>query len=209
MTRHRQFYGKTWYYAAQAIVFGAFGLIMLIMGTLGLLGFMKAPDGRTDMSSGAVMLLVSVALFAIAALAIYNIAARQQPILRLCQEGLEITIIGASSLARFPIQSPWLQMTWLIISLQGFRTQYIWAPWDSVKRATVSGLPMAQTLTIIAQFYSSRKFAKRKLPPVAGQWEFRDAEFEETLDLISDIITAYVDGVEPRNQLPSWNPAKP
>lgn len=200
-----QFAGKTWIFIAQALVFGALSLFGFLLGPLFLLQIVKDARGRPATDAGVALLLVSVPMLLVFLLAVFNIVARRQPLIRLCREGLAINVIGSSTLDGVFLIPGIVRVAWLIISLQGFGQQMLLAPWQSLQQARVSGPPMARTLTIIASLYRPADPQASELIPVAKQIAFREVAFRTPLEQIAQEINRYSKVAESRNSLPSWD----
>lgn len=200
-----QFTGKTWIFVVQAVVFGVLGIFSLILGPLFLFEIMKDARGQPAVDAGVALTVTSVPLLCVFALAVFNTVARRRPVLRVCREGLAVNMIGSSSLDAIPL-IPWvIRVTWLIVSLQGFKQQTLLAPWQTVHMADVAGPPMARTLTIIAS-WNRASDGQFPLPvPVANEIAFPEVAFRSPLEQIAHAINGYCQDLESRNDLPSWN----
>ena len=119
-----QFSGKIWIYVAQAVVVGGLTAFCLLLGPLFLFELIRSADGRPTRPAGIALCILSVPFLLVFLLAAFNIAARRRPLLRLYREGIEMNMIGASSLDGSPIPIPKLvRVAWLIVSLQGFHNR--------------------------------------------------------------------------------------
>lgn len=204
-----QFRGKTWIFLAQAVVFGSLALFALLMGPLFLSGALKRVDGKPAQDAGIALIAMGVVLSLPAALAIFNIVARRQPVVSLYREGIAVNLIGVSSLDHLPPVPGFsqalslLRLAWLILSLQGFKQQLVYAPWGSFGAAQVSGLTMQRTLTIIAPFF--RPGAEGEPPThITKAVSFAEAAFAASLDQIARTLTTYALDARARQKLPSW-----
>lgn len=83
-------------------------------------------------------------------LAWFNVHACRKPLLRICEEGIEVNIIGASSLDGVLLIPSLIRVAWLVLSLQGFKKQIGWIPWELFHNVEVAGLPMMRSLVIDA-----------------------------------------------------------
>ena len=199
-----QFSGKTWIFIVQALVFGGLGAFGLVLGPLFLLGVLKPADGRPGTAAGIALTVMSVPFLLMFALAAFNVLARRRPILRVCREGLEINMIGSSSLDGVPLVPGLVRVAWLIISFQGFQRQTAWAPWPSFRRVAISGPPMARTLTISGEIIRPPQLDDDRQEPFANRIAFHEVEFDAPLDQVAATIEDYSQYTELKQQLPSW-----
>jgi len=199
-----EFYGKTWIFKAQAIIFGFLGGFSLIMGPLFLFGVMKPVDGRPGTTAGIALTSMSIPLTLIFLLAIFNLAARHRPLIRFYREGIEFNIIGSSSLDGVPLIPPLIRITWLIISFQGFKRQSVRTTWQELQYVHISGPLMMRGLTIIAPFFQSYDAQFGQINNYANQLAFSDVDFIESLEIVSETITTYQTSPEFRKFLPPW-----
>ena len=200
-----QFTGKTWIFVVQALVFGGFAGFSLLLGPLFLLGILERADGKPGTEAGVALTIMGVPFLLIAALAIFNIIARRRPILRICREGLAVNMIGSSSLDGTPLLPSLVRVAWLIVSLQGFRQQILLAPWESLRGAGVSGLPMARSLTIAGAMFHAADIHFAQPDQAADQIVFPEVAVNEPLDRIATTVNAYFRNAEFRDRLPSWD----
>lgn len=198
-----QFFGKTWIFVAQAIVFGGMGLFSAVLGPLCLLGLFKDVHGQPRPSAGIPLIVFSVPSLMLFALALFNILARRQPLLRLCREGIVISMIGSSSLDGVPLIPGLLRVAWLIVSGQGFKKEVLIAPWETVHEARVDGPPMDHTLTVFASFYGAADADLGQQEPVAGQITLPEAAYSARLDQIAGAINGFCEKPDTRRDLPS------
>ncbi len=151
------------------------------------------------------MSIMAVPMFLVALLGWFNVYARLKPLLRICEEGLEINIIGASSLDGVPLIPNLIRVAWSIVSLQGFKKQIGWIPWEMFRDVQVSGSPMMRSLVIIGTV-AYPTFRGDDLNAKIGDSisvAFRDADFQDSLDAIASTIRAFYDNPKARNALPS------
>ena len=93
------------------------GLFCAIFGPLFLFDIMKSADGKPGTVAGVAMSIMAVPTFLVALLGWFNVYARRKPLLRLCAEGMEINVIGASGLDGTPLIPNMVRVAWLILSL--------------------------------------------------------------------------------------------
>jgi hypothetical protein len=200
-----QFTGKTWVFVVQALVVGGLATFSLTLGPLFLFQILKDANGQPATDAGVALTIMSVPLLLLVALAVFNIAARRRPLLRVCREGLAINMIGSSSVGGIPLVPGVIRVAWLILSFQGFKQQVLFVPWQSLGDIGISGPPLAQTLTIVGSMFRADDGQIRQTTLVANQISFRDAAFKSPLEQILGSINAYWQNAESRNALPSWN----
>jgi len=200
-----QFRGKTWIVVVNAIVFGGLAGFCAVLGPLFLVGVLKPADGRPGTGAGIALSIISVPLVLVFVLAVFHVLARRRPVLRLCREGLEINLLGASSLDDVPLVPVFVRLTWLIVSLQGFRQQLVRARWEDLRGLRITGPPMARTLTIAAAVDRSASPPDGQPGPKANRVSFGEAAFARPLDQVASAIQAYHRNAKLRGRLPSWS----
>jgi len=197
------FYAKSWYFYAAAIGCTLLGLFCAILGPLFLFDIVKRADGKPGTEAGVAMSIMAVAMCLFALLGWFNVYARKKPLLRICEEGLEINVIGASSLDGVLLIPNLIRIAWLIVSLQGFREQIGWIPWEMFRSIEVSGLPMMRTLVVNATIAYPSFRGDAMTAKISNSVAFRDAEFQDPLETIALTIQAFYDDPKARNALPS------
>ncbi len=197
------FYAKTWYLYVGAFVFTFLAVFSAIMGPLFLFDVLKRADGKPGTEGGVALSIMSVPMILVAILGWFNVCARRKPLLRIWNEGIEINVIGASSLDGVPLVPTMIRVAWLICTMQGFRKQIGWIPWSTFRSAEVSGLPMVRILTIDATIAYPTLRDNGRLVQIGDRVVFRDADFRVPLDTVASAINRYFDNPETRNVLPS------
>ncbi len=188
-----EFRGKTWIFVVQALVFGGFAVFGLVFGPLFWLGIRERADGRPATDAGIFLTSWGVLCFPIFALAVFNIVARWKPILRICREGVEMTIIGSTSLDGVPFVPGPIRVAWAILTTQGFRKRIVRVAWGELRQVEVSGLPMARKLTVITSSSHSETVM------------FREHVFESPLNAIALAVSSFAEDDEARDGLTSWD----
>ena len=84
------FYAKSWYLYVGALVFTVLALFCAILGPLFLFDIMKRADGKPGTEAGVAMSIMAVPMLLVALLGWFNVYARCKPLVRLCEEGMEI-----------------------------------------------------------------------------------------------------------------------
>jgi len=196
------FFAKTWYHWVGAFVLTFFALFCAVLGPLFLLDVLERADGKPATEAGVALSIMAVPLALVATLSWYQLWARRKPLLRICRDGIEVNVIGASSLDSVPALPKLFRVAWLVLSLQGFRKQVGWIQWCEFRSAEVSGKRMERFLTIDA----SIDFPSfRKLDPSRKRAEcvvFRDSDFKISLDSIESSINRYSKSSLARRRLP-------
>ncbi len=178
-------------------------LFCAIFGPLFLFDVMKRADGKPGTEAGVAMSIMAVPMVLFAMLGWINVYARRRPLLRVCEEGLEINVIGASSLDGTPLIPNLVRVAWLIVSLQGLKKQTGWMPWEMFRNIEVAGLPMMRSLVIDATIAYPTFRGNAVTAQIGNSVAFRDAEFRDPLELIASTIRAYNDDPDARKELPS------
>ncbi|MDX1964170.1 MAG: hypothetical protein SFX18_13535 [Pirellulales bacterium] len=197
-----QFTAKTWIYSIQLIVFGGLAAFCFLFGPLFLFGYLKRADGKSAFEAGIALSVMSLPFLLVAALAAFNLLARRRPLIRICQEGIEINLIGSSSLDNVPYLPGLVRVLWLVFSLQGFRQQLLISLWESLHQSKVSGPPMARTLTLIGAFYRQGLSGPNQQTPVATRITFPEVAFARPLHEVASALRAYCQNSELRSNLP-------
>ena len=164
---------------------------------------MKSADGKPGTEAGVAMSIMAVPMFLIALLGWFNVYARRKPLLRICKEGMEINVIGVSSLDGTPLIPNLVRVAWLILSLQGFKKQIGWIPWETLRNIEVVGLPMMRSLLIEATIAYPAFRGDAMTARIGDSIAFRDAEFQEPLEVIVSTIQEFYNNPDARGALPS------
>jgi hypothetical protein len=194
-----QFQGKIWIYVAQAAVFGGLGMFSLVMGPLFLFGALKKADGTPATDAGIALCSMTVPFFLIFAFAMFNIRVRRLPVLQLFREGLEIVLIGTSSLDQIPLPAL-IRIAWSIVSTEGFRTKVVRVPWECFRGVEVSGVPMARQLSIFKVPGDGVLAVESPLEAIVLQ----EVLFKAPLEQIAHAIKVIANSSEASTHLPSW-----
>ncbi len=197
------FYAKSWYHYVTAIAFTMLALFGAALGPLFLFDVMKRADGKPGTEAGIAMSIMAVPMCLIAFLGWFNVYARRKPLLRICEDGLEINVIGASSLDGVPLIPSLIRVAWLILSLQGFKIQIGWIPWESFRNVEVAGLPMMRSLVIDATIVFPNFRGDTLTARVGNNIAFRDAKLQDPLESVASAILSFYNDLDARNTLPS------
>ena len=196
-----RFTGKTWIFVAQSVIFGALAGISLLLGPLFLFGIMKDASGKSAVDADIALTIMSVPFLLVTALAVFNILARRRPIVSICREGVQVNLIGSSSLDGVPLLPSLIRVAWLILSFQGFKQQLLIAPWHSLHHARISGLQMARRFTIVGSFFPVARGGIGPAAPVATEVAFPEVAFDAPLDQVAAAINVYCQNPKLRDSL--------
>ncbi|MCH2131664.1 MAG: hypothetical protein MK179_21195 [Pirellulaceae bacterium] len=199
------FYAKSWYLYVAAVVFTMLALFCSILGPLFLFDIIKRADAKPGTDAGIAISVMAIPMVLAALLSWFHVYARFKPLLRICEEGLEINVIGASSLDGVPLIPHLVRVAWLVLSLQGFRKQICWIPWELFRTIEVTGLPMMRSLVIDATVVYQKFRGDEQTAEMGNSVTFRDAELKETLDVVAATIQTFYDDPDARSILPSLN----
>jgi hypothetical protein len=198
-----EFYSRQWFRYVGAIVWTLLATFSLIFGPLFLSGVLKDANGQPARDAGIAMTIMSVPLAGAAALLWFNVIARYRPQLRICREAIEVNVIGASSLDGVPLIPSLVRIVWLVLSLQGFKSQIGWIPWSMLRSVELTGMPMAREIvidgTIVYPTFSGDTLTAR----IGNIIAFCDAEFKMSLDEIATAIQHFHSDAAARESLPS------
>jgi hypothetical protein len=197
------FFAKTWYRYVGAIVATGLTLFGLVVGPLALFGIMKRVDGRPATDGGIALSILAILLSPVALLGWLNILAYRKPLLRICREGIELNVIGSSSLDGVLLVPPIIRIAWLVLSLQGFKRQIGWIPWSLLRGVEVRGMPMLQSMVIDATIVYPSVAGEQLTAKIGDSIAFGDAEFLEPLDEIVSAIRIFHANPQACESLPS------
>jgi hypothetical protein len=199
------FFGKTWIYFVQAFVLGGFSIFSLIVGPLFFFGVLKDVNHKNATLAGAMLSIIGILFFSVFCLAVFNIMARRRPLIRLCREGIEFNIIGASTLDKVFFVPGMIRVAWLLFTLQGFKSQIRRSPWQCFHDIKITGLPMCKVMTIVADIYPSDTNDYMPMQAVAQQLGFREVAFNIPLDQVAHAIQEYASNELLQCSIYSWN----
>jgi hypothetical protein len=199
-----RFYGKTWIYRAQAIIFGSFTIFGSIMGPLFLSGT-EGADGKPRPEAGigltAVTLVIMLPAFVVA---VFNLRARRLPLIRLCREGLVARLIGQTAIDRVPLVPELVRLLWGFLSMQSLRHRSLCVGWPDLINMDITGLPALYVLSIRGVFREHDQMGHPSDPSVTIT-VFQQADFRVALQAIADAISFYKWNEPMRGKLPSWS----
>ena len=127
-TTRTEFYGDSWLYRTGAFLSALLAFICVLIAILFLCGISKPANGIPGGVAAVRLLLVAVPICFFAILFWFHVLARRRPLLRICQERLEVNIVGRGSLDLVPGIPTSIKLVWLVLSMQGFRKQIGWVP---------------------------------------------------------------------------------
>ena len=187
-TTKTEFYGKTWLYRIGAFLSALLACICVLIAILFVSGISAPANGIPGGVAAFRLLLVAMFIFFFAILFWFHVLARRRPLLRICQEGLEVNIVGRGSLDHVPGIPTSIKLAWLVLSMQGFRKQIGWVPWESFRGVSVSGIPTMKTLTIQGTVAFPRFRGDEIDATVADHIMFRGSEYRNSLEEIANAI---------------------
>jgi hypothetical protein len=189
----------------QVIVFGGLSVLSLIMGPLFYFGLLKDANNRNAPHAGIMLSIMGMLFLSIFCLALFNILARRQPLIRLYREGLELNILGSSTLDKVIFLPGIIRVAWLLISLQGFKRKIYRIPWHCYHVTRITGLPMCKIITFFADIFPSDASDFLTIQAVTHDISFPQVAFKCQLDQISDTIREYSSNEQMQFSLKSWN----
>lgn len=204
-TAKTEFYGKTWLYRTGAFLSALLAFICVLIAILFLCGVSKPANGIPGSVAAVRLLLVAVLICFFAILFWFHVLVRHRPLLRICQEGLEVNIVGRGSLDHVPGIPTSIKLVWLVLSMQGFRKQISWVPWESFRGVKVSGMPTMRTLTIHCTVAFPRFRGDELEATVADNVIFRSSEYHDSLDEVANAIETTFNHPSTWSALPSFH----
>ena len=196
------FYSRQWFRYVSAVFCTLLAAFGLVIGPPFLFGILKDANGQPAVDAGIALTLLSIPLTLVATLHWFQIAARRRPVVRLCQEAIEVNVIGSSALDGAPFVPPLVRVAWLILSLQGFRSQIGWIPWSLFRGVHVAGIPMARRIIIEGAVIYPSFVCNQSKATFGDGIEFDDAEFVAPLDQIAAAIESFHADPDARAVLP-------
>jgi len=178
------FYGKTWMSVAGGI---GFSLLVLLFGMMLLFNFIEnglnAVFARIFRDTGA---FAAAFLFSLAAAAMnwYFAWHRQTPLLRICNEGVEVNLVGKSIVDQIPLLPTTICILWKILSLRGFKTETAWIPWEMLDQVSVNGPMMCKQLVVDGTVIFPRINENEITARTRNKLTFEEHEFVDKLELI-------------------------
>ncbi len=201
-----QFFGKTWIFTSQSIVFGFFTIFGLVMGPLFLTGTMKRADGAPDTGAGIALTAVTlVFMLPSFVLAVFNLRVRRAPLVRICRDGVEARLIGRTSIDGIPLVPTQARLLWGFLSTQFFRTRVLRVLWPDLGDTPITGLPAMRVLSINGVFREAPDGLLLATEPVADRVIFQQVDFKRPLDEIATAISLYASNESIRANLPGWS----
>jgi hypothetical protein len=200
------FYGKTWIYRAQAIVFGSFTIFGLCTGPLFLTGTWERADGKPGTGAGIGLTAVTlVFMLPVFVLAVFNLRVRRQPIVRLCREGIEARLIGGTRVDGVPLLPTQVRLLWGFLSTEFFRVRVFRVLWPDVVGAQVTGLPGMRLLCVHGAFREISDGTALVTQPVANDLTIQQVYLKRPLEELATAISHYRSSDSIRGELGSWS----
>jgi hypothetical protein len=201
-----QFYGKTWIYWAQSIIFGGLTLFGLIMGPLFLTGAMKRADGKPAEDAGIGLTAVTLGfMLPVFVVAVFNLRVRRAPLIQIWREGIETRLIGRTSIDGVPLVPAMVRIVWGFITMQSFRNRALRTFWPDVRGAQVAGLPAMRILFVNGVFREIPDGPLIVTEPVANRVIFQQVDFKRPLPVVAEAIAFYASNPRLCDRLPSWS----
>lgn len=197
------FYSKRWYIFVLAMVSTFFAIMGAIFGPVFLFDMIKRADGKSGREAGISLSIFAVLFSLFALVGWFRVYASSKPLLRIFKDGLEINVIGASSLDGVMFIPGWIRIALLIVSLQGFKKQIGWIPWESLRNVQLEGLPMLRSLVIDATIVYPSFKGDTQSATVGEKIVYCDAEFKDPLESVFRTIQMYHQNPDARTVLPS------
>jgi hypothetical protein len=202
-TTKTEFYGKTWLYRIGAFLSALLAFICVLIAILFLSGISQPANGIPGGVAGIRSLFVAAPIFLFGFLLWFHVLARRRPLLRICHEGLEVNVVGRGSLDHVPGIPTSIKLAWLVLSMQGFRKQIGWIPWESYRGVSVSGLPAFRKLTIHGTVAFPRFRGDKIEATVVDHILFHGSEYRDSLEDIAKAIETTFHHPETWSSLPS------
>jgi hypothetical protein len=204
-----RFYGKTWIFRAQAFLYGFFGFFGILMGPAFLLKWIEPNNGKDGTSPG-IGLMVGATFFLMAfSLATFNLLARRKPTVRICREGLEIRIIGRTSLDEKLFIPGLIKFFWSFFSGQGFRIEQFRIAWGQLIQVIIQGLPMMKSIAFTG---TVERGGWGELAPVFKNGHetiaLADWQFKDTLQSLELAVRTFASDHSKQLTLESWTNAR-
>ncbi len=200
------FYGKTWIFWSQSIIFGLFTIFGLVLGPLFLTGTLERADGKPGTVAGIALTAISLVFMApVFVLAAFNLVVRRAPIVRLCREGVEARLIGGTSIDRVPLVPAQIRLLWGFISTEFFRDRVLRVLWADLGDAQVTGLPGMRVFLIDGIFREVADDSSVATEPVANRVIFRQVDFKRPLQEVANAIFVCTSEAPICESLPSWS----
>lgn len=184
------FAGKKWILIAQVIFCGFLGLSFLPIGVLAALGRWTNANGGSAADAAPWILGCSTCItlvFASRSVQLFRIFRR--PRIAIYREGIEIRMIGMTSLDHVPFIPVSIRVAFEVLSLQGFRLRSFFIAWQDLESANVYGFPMSRTLRIEGRAVERAPTVERETKSFV--FEFKDAELKRPLDKVQEAILRY------------------
>jgi hypothetical protein len=205
-TPKTEFRAKTWIYLARLILFGFFCVFGLTMGPFLLTVATNRPNNQHLKKAGLGITTVTACIFLPATvLAGFNVWARRLPLLRIRRDGIEVHVIGLTTLDGVPGVPGLVRFAWGVLTTQSFRSRILRARWAEIQGARVSGLPAMRVLTFDATFWARPGTSSHAVAPVGHQVVFAQVDFKRPLQDVANAIAFYARNPATRAELPSWS----
>jgi hypothetical protein len=140
-----RFYANIWISWAQLLILGGLGSFSVFFGILCWTGVFHDVNDQPRPAAGPPMVTIGTLLLLGALMALCTILTYRRPLLKLCREGIEVSLAGQSVGIPLPRQ---LAVFYLLVTFQAFRAYIYRLSWEQFHGAAVAGLPMARLLQL-------------------------------------------------------------
>ena len=164
------------------------------MGPLFLTGAMKRANGEPAKDAGIGITAVTVGLMVPAtAMAWFNLRARRPPLLRIGRDGIEVRVIGQTTLDGIPGIPGVARFAWGVLSTQSFRSHTLRCAWKEIQKPRVAGLPGMRVLILDGTFRPIPNASSSVAEPVGNQIIFQQVDFKRPLQEVAEAIAFYAE----------------
>ena len=207
-----QFYGRTFIFWVGVICFGPYAVLLSILVLLFLFRIMCG-DAGLDMVLASLVLLPFLLVFVSTALAcIFQVYARQMPILKIFRDGMVIRSIGVqlrygsdNLIGQYfwyttgPIILPRI-ILWHCISLQAFRIRTFLFRWEDITDL----LTNKNEFKIEGWCEQNRNDFKREVPLEFWFFLYESHDFGTSIRKVGESVQFFLHNPDARESLPSW-----
>jgi len=204
-----QFYGRTFVFWAGLLFLGPITVFMYVLGMLLLLGIETAPNGQPDSDAGIAFTIGGVALTCLVIACAFQLYARQYPVLKICQEGIETRTIGVPTpnnllmgilfaLGLWVFILPLIAL-WQVITFQAFRVQTFHFRWENI-----DAIPTATGAFTINGLVEKNSNDFDHDTPEYWSIPYGTDSFGVSINKVMGAIQFFLHNPDVWNNLPSW-----
>lgn len=211
-----RFYGRTWLAWAGVLILGPFAFLFCFMGSLLILGIEQKPDG----CDGFALMCMGLVFLLMVFFSIFQVFARQSPILKIYREGIMFRSIGTpfashnlilgilSSVGGILLAFP-LIIFWQCITLQAFRIRTVRWRWENVY---IEAEPGGYFWTKPSGGFSISGLIDKDADEYLGQdaplesfaVSYQGDSFGMSIKKVNEAIFFFLYNPDSRESLPSW-----